>query len=164
MNNVDSSIRFNVVPTFLTNAGSLLKIITSSNLYGNSSSFNSATSCTVSGNVEPCTIVSNDVFTNITIASNSSYNLFPNTTSIPVVINNLSFKKASSHSENIYHFYFSLVVSQAVNAAEKSSLIVPIVIPERNNLTGFSNYFSNNMNNTGTNFPNILRLVNTNPS
>lgn len=38
------------------------------------------------------------------------------------------------------------------------------MIPERNILTGFSNYFSNNMNNTGTNFPNVVRLVNTLPA
>lgn len=42
--------------------------------------------------------------------------------------------------------------------------MVPIVIPQRNQLTAFSNYFSNNLNNTGTNFPNVLRLVNTNPA
>lgn len=37
--------------------------------------------------------------------------------------------------------------------------MVPAVIPERNILTGFSNYFSNNMNNTGTNFPMFWDLL-----
>jgi hypothetical protein len=42
--------------------------------------------------------------------------------------------------------------------------MVPIVIPQRNQLTGFANYFSNKLNNSGTNYPNVVRLVNTNPS
>lgn len=163
MQTSDSSISFTVTPSFQTNAGSLLKLITSNNLIA-TSSFIPATSCIVAGNAQACTIVTNDTFTTITIASNSSYNLFQQSVATTVVINNLSFKAASSHSEFVYHFYFSLIVSQAVSANEKSLLMVPLVIPQRDQLTGFSNYFSNNLNNTGTNFPNVLRLVSTTPA
>lgn len=163
MKTTDSSISFTVTPSFQTNAGSLLKLITSSNLIA-TPSFVTTTSCIVAGNAEPCSVTTNDTFTTILIASNSSYNLFQQSVPTTVVINNLSFKAASSHSDFIYHFYFSLIVSQAVSASERSLLKVPLVIPQRNQLTGFSNYFSNNLNNTGTNFPNVLRLVNTNPA
>ena len=157
MQNSDSSISFTVTPNFQTNAGSKLTITTNNKLI-ESGSFNSATSCLISGAAEPCTIDTND-FTVITIASNSSYNLFPQASAITVVINNLDFTYASSHSEHIFHIYFSLKVSEAVGASEKNLLKVPMVIPEREQMTSFANYFSNDLNNTGTNFPNILRLV-----
>lgn len=40
-------------------------------------------------------------------------------------------------------------------------LMVPMVIPERDELGSFGNYFSNDLNNTGSNFPNVFRLVST---
>lgn len=163
MKNTDSLMSFTVTPTFQTNAGSLLKIITSSNLIA-TPSFVGVSSCLVAGVAQPCSVTSNLTYTTILIASNSSYNLFPQAAPTTVVINNLSFKFASSHSTYIYHFYFSLIVSQAVVALEKSLIMVPCVIPERDLLTAFSSYFSNNLNNSGMNFPNVVRLVNTNPA
>ena len=50
-------------------------------------------------------------------------------------------------------------MSQAVSAAIKNMLAVPIVIPERDQLANFENYFSNDLNNTGANFPNVFRIV-----
>jgi len=52
-----------------------------------------------------------------------------------------------------------LTVSQATNAAVKKMVIVPQVIPQRDTKVGFSNYFCNDLNNTGTNYPNIFRIV-----
>jgi|JI7StandDraft_1071085.scaffolds.fasta_scaffold265778_1 hypothetical protein len=163
MQTADSSIFFTVTPGFQTNAGSSLKIITSKNLIG-ASSFVPATSCLVGGIAQTCSISSDLTFTTITIASNSSYNLFPQGTPTAIVINNLGFNFASSHTNYIYHLYFSLIVSQAVSAADKNLLMLPVVIPQRNRLTGFANYFSNTLNNSGTNYPNVVRLVSTTPA
>ena len=97
MQNSDSLISFTVTPNFLTNAGSFLRIITSKSLVA-SSNFLPASSCTIAGNPEACTLSSNSTFTTTTIASNSSYNLFPQSTATTVVISNLKFLFSSSHS------------------------------------------------------------------
>jgi hypothetical protein len=52
-----------------------------------------------------------------------------------------------------------LTVSEATNAAVRKMVIVPQVIPQRNTMTNFGNYFCNDLNNTGTNYPNIFRVV-----
>ena len=155
----DSSISFTVTPSFSTNDGSSLKITTSLNLM-KSGSFNGATSCLVGEAAKPCTIT-NDTTTYrfIEIASSSSENLFPQSIPVTIVINNLDFSQVSSHTEHIYHFYFSLTASQSFSPTIKNMLAVPIVIPEREQLTNFGNYFSNDLNNSGSNFPNVFRLV-----
>lgn len=43
-------------------------------------------------------------------------------------------------------------------------LIVPTVLPQRDQMTGLKNYFINELNSSGTNFPNILRIVSETPS
>ena len=154
----DSSISFTVTPSFSTNDGSSLKIITSKDLV-TTASFNTATSCLVGGAAKTCSITTNTTFTEIQISSLSSENLFPQSIGVAIVINNVKFNYASSHTEHIYHFYFSLTVSQAVAASSKNMLAVPIVIPEREQLVNFGNYFSNDLNNSGSNFPNVFRLV-----
>lgn len=45
-----------------------------------------------------------------------------------------------------------------------STLITPLVIPKRNLLAGFANYFSNTVYSTGSNYPNIFRVVSTTPA
>lgn len=128
MQNSDSFISFGITSNFITNAGSKLTITTSSNMV-KSATFDPATSCLVDTLPMPCSVTTTAPFTTIVIASNGSYNLFPTSTLKNVVINNLNFAFSSSHTEYIYHFYFSLTVSQAISAASKNLLIVPQVIP-----------------------------------
>lgn len=157
-----SSISFSVTPLFQTFSGSFLSIHTSRDLEADSS-FNGATSCLVNSIAQPCTI-SRTTFTVITIASSSSSNLYPMSTTVTVVINNLKFAYASSHSYYIYHFYFQLTVSLAIGAVKKKFLVAPMVVQQRNSLTGFQNYFSNDIFNTGNNFLNVFRLVSDTPT
>jgi hypothetical protein len=97
MQNTDSSISFTVTPTFTTNAGSSLRIITTNKLVS-SVSFDGSSSCLVDGAAEECTVTTNSTFTTITIASNSSYNLYPQSSAVSIVINNLDFLYSSSHT------------------------------------------------------------------
>ena len=67
----DSQISFTVTPNFDTNDGSSLSLITPAKLQKNTN-FNTATSCLVDSVAKPCTIVTDSIYTNITIASHSS--------------------------------------------------------------------------------------------
>ena len=152
-----------MTPLFTTYTGSFLQIYTSKYLSA-SASFNSSTSCLVSAVAQPCTIVTNTQYTVITIASSTSYNLFPISTAVPITINQLSFTSASSHSMYLYHFYFQLTVSLASLAATNLYLISPMVVQQRNTITNFQPYFSNNIYNTGSNYLNVIRLVSSDPT
>jgi len=158
-----SSISFSVTPLFTTYTGSFLQIYTSKYLSA-SATFNASTSCLVNAVAQPCTIVTNTQYTVITIASSTSYNLFPISTTIPITINQLSFLSASSHSKYLYHFYFQLTVSLASLAATNLYLISPMVVQQRNTITNFQPYFSNNIYNTGSNYLNVIRLVSSDPT
>ena len=100
----------------------------------------------------------------ITIASNSSFNLFQQSQTTTIVINQLKFNYASSHSEYLFHFYFQLTVSLASLAPVYKYLAVPMVVQERNQVNNFDIYFSNNIYNSGSNFLNIIRLVSSDPT
>ena len=132
-------------------------------------SFNPSVSCLVGGVSKSCTLDTNDTITLITINSGSSNNLFPQSTATTVTINDLQFRFLSSNSEHIYQFYFQITLSESsTNLIIKKTVQTPQVIPERpaNTLvnTGFTNYFSNDLYNTGTNYPNIFRIVSTVPA
>lgn len=109
-------------------------------------------------------MTTNTQYTVIRIASNSSFNLFQQSQTTTILINQLKFNYPSSHSEYIYHFYFQLTVSLASLATVKKYLILPQVVPERNQLTNFNIYFSNNIYNSGSNFLNVIRLVSSDPT
>ena len=113
---------------------------------------------------QPCTIVTNTQYTVITIASSTSFNLFPISNTVPITINQLSFTSGSSHSMYLYHFYFQLTVSLASLAATNLYLISPMVVQQRNTITNFQPYFSNNIYNTGSNYLNVIRLVSSDPT
>ena len=81
-----------------------------------------------------------------------------------IQINQLKFKYASSHSLYLYHFYFQLTVSLAIGATVKKYLASPLVVQERNKLTNFGIYFSNNIYNSGSNFVNVIRLASSDTS
>jgi hypothetical protein len=100
----------------------------------------------------------------IRIASNSSFNLFKQSETTTIQIDQLHFNYASSHSQYIYHFYFQLTVSLASLAPVKKYLMLPLVVQERNRLTNFDVYFSNNIYNSGSNFLNVMRLVSSDPT
>ena len=153
-----SNIQFVVNPSFSTSMGSSLTIFTSENVIA-SGSFSGSTSCVVNSVAATCSISTNSTLTRILIMSGSSNNLFPQSVPISVVISNIQFKFLSSTSQYIHQFYFMLTVSQATNAAVRKMVIVPQVIPQRNTMTNFGNYFCNDLNNTGTNYPNIFRVV-----
>jgi len=163
-----STIYFSVTPSSQTIAGSFLLIYTSANLV-KASSFNSATSCLINNVTQPCSITTS-TYTKIAIYSSSSSNLFPQPPPLPppatttVQINQVVFNYASSHSYYIYHFYFQLTASLASQASVQKYLVSPMVVQQRNQLISFQNYFSNNINNTGNNFMNLIRLVSPNIS
>lgn len=114
------------------------------------STFSGSTSCLINTVAQPCTLVTNSQFTVIKIASSSSFNLYPmSPTTTSVQINQLKFLYSSSHSTYLYHFYFQLTVSLASGATVKKFLGVPMVVKERNLLTNFNIYFSNNIYNSG---------------
>lgn len=163
MQTTTSSISFSVTPLFQTFSGSFLRIFTSKYLVAGTG-FSGSTSCLINFVAQPCTLVTNTQFTVITIASSSSFNLYPMSTTTPIQLNNLNFLFASSHSSYIYHFYFQLTVSLASGATVKKYLAVPAVIKERNILTNFNIYFSNNVYNSGSNFLNVIRLVSSDPT
>ena len=163
MQTTTSSISFSVTPGFQTFSGSFLSIYTSANLVKDAT-FNDATSCLVNATAEPCTITSTAQYTLITIASNSSANLYPQADTTTIQVNQLKFNYASSHSKYIYHFYFQLTVSLATLASVQKYLAVPLVVQERNQLTNFGMYFSNNIYNSGSNFVNVIRLVSSDPT
>ena len=123
-----STISFTVTPLFNTFAGAFLQIYTSINLIVDAT-FSGATSCLVNTTAQPCTLTTNTQYTVITIASNSSYNLFPQSQTTTIQINQLKFLKASSHSQSLYHFYFQLTVSLASLASVQKYLAVPMVVP-----------------------------------
>lgn len=100
----------------------------------------------------------------ISIYSSSSSNLFAQSSTTTVQINQVRFKYASSHSYYIYHFYFQLTVSLASQASVQKYLVSPMVVLQRNQLTSFGNYFTNNIYNAGNNFMNVIRLVSPNVS
>jgi hypothetical protein len=158
-----SSISFSVIPLFTTYTGSFLQIYTN-RFVSASSSFNASSSCLVNSVAQPCSIVTNTQFTLITIASSTSINLFPISSTTPITINQLSFTSASSHSMYLYHFYFQLTVSLASLAATNLYLISPMVVQQRNTITNFQPYFSNNIYNTGSNYLNVIRLVSSDPT
>ena len=124
----DSFITFVVNPSFQVFDGSRLVIYVRKDLV-KSSNWNDATSCMVGGVAKPCTLDTNTTWTNITIQSGTSENLFPQSTAVTVQINNIHFLKASSHSKHLYHFFYVLKVSQSTTAAQRSQLLVPTVIP-----------------------------------
>jgi hypothetical protein len=127
MQTTTSSIFFSVTPLFQTFAGSFLQIYTSSNLIADST-FLPASSCLINSTAQPCTIVTNSQYTVITIASTSSSNLFPQSMTTIVTINQLKFLYASSHSFYNYHLYYMLTVSQASQAVTKKFLSAPMVV------------------------------------
>lgn len=129
------------------------------------STFSGSTSCLINTVAQPCTLVTSSQFTVIKIASSSSFNLYPmSPTTTSVQINQLKFLYSSSHSTYLYHFYFQLTVSLASGATVKKFLGVPMVVKERNLLTNFNIYFSNNIYNSGANFVNVIRLVSSDPT
>lgn len=128
------------------------------------STFSGSTSCLINGAAQPCTITTNTQFTVITIASSSSFNLYPQSATTTVVINQLKFNFASSHSLYMYHFYFQLTVSLATQASVQKYLTSPLVVQERNQLTNFQMYVSNNIYSSGSNFLNVIRLVSSDPT
>ncbi len=129
------------------------------------STFSGSTSCLINTVAQPCTLVTNSQFTVIKIASSSSFNLYPmSPATTSVQINQLKFLYSSSHSTYLYHFYFQLTVSLASGATVKKFLGVPMVVKERNLLTNFNIYFSNNIYNSGANFVNVIRLVSSDPT
>ena len=154
-----SFISFTINPTFQTLSGSFLQIYTSNNLIADPTTFNSASSCLLNSVAQTCSIMTNTQYTIITISSTSSTNLYPQLVPTPIIINNLKFKYASSHSSYFYQFYFQLTVSLATNGLIKKYLATPMVVQERNLLPDFKNYISNNIYNTGSNFLNIFRIV-----
>lgn len=153
-----SSITFTVTPLFQTLSGSFLQLYTCEYLVADST-FNPATSCTINGTSQPCTISTNSQYTVITIASSSSFNLYPQSMTTTVVINQIKFLYASSHSLYIYHFYFQLTVSLATQATVKKFLTSQMVVQQRNQQPNFQIYISNNIYNSGSNFLNVVRLV-----
>ena len=157
-----SSIQFTVTPLFQTVAGSFLEVFTRKDLVADAS-FSGATSCLVNSVAQPCSIATG-TFTVITIASSSSANLYPITVGTTISISQLQFNYASSHSNHPYHFYFQLTVSLAEGATAHKHLIDPMVVPQRNQMAGFGLHFSNNINNTGSNFLNVVRLVSSDPT
>jgi hypothetical protein len=158
MQSTTSSISFAVTPSFQTLTGSFLEVYTSSNLIKDSS-FSPSTSCLINGTAQPCTLTTTGQYTVIKIASNSSFNLYQMSLTTTVQINQLKFNYASSHSLHIYHFYFQLTASLATMATVKKYLAVPMVVQERNLLSNFGVYFSNNIENSGGNFLNVVRMV-----
>jgi hypothetical protein len=116
-----SSLSFSVTPLFQTLSGSFLQLYTCENLVA-ASTFNGATSCLINSVAQPCTITTNSQYTVITIASSSSFNLYPQSVTTTVQINQLKFLYASSHSFYLYHFYFQLTVSLATQATVKKFL------------------------------------------
>lgn len=127
MTTTTSSISFSVTPSFSTYSGSFLKIYTSKHVTAHGS-FSGSTSCLVNGGAQPCTIATS-TYTVITIASSSSSNLYPISTTTPIQINQLTFEHSSSHSTYLYHFYFQVTVSLASGASVKKYLAVPMVVP-----------------------------------
>ena len=126
--------------------------------------FNGASSCLVNSSAQPCTVTTNSEKTTVRIASNSSFNLYPQSQTTTIQIDQLKFNYASSHSSYIYHFYFQLTVSLASLANVAKYLAVPMVVQERNQMPGFDIYFSNNIYNSGSNFVNVIRLVSQTPA
>lgn len=123
-----SSIYFTVTPLFQTLSGSYLQIYTSPYMVADVT-FNGATSCLINGLPQPCTLTTNSQNTIITILSGSSFNLFPQFPSVTnIIINQLKFNYASSHSLYLFHFYFQLTVSLATQAAVKKFLATPMVV------------------------------------
>lgn len=55
-------------------------------------------------------------------------------------------------------------VSQAVEGQRKNLLKKVLVIPQREQLTSFGLFFSNDLKALGGNYPNIVRLVSTDTS
>lgn len=121
--------------------------------------FSNSTSCLINSASQPCTLTTNTQYTVITIASSSSFNLYPQSVTTTIQINNVKFMYASSHSFYIYHFYFMLTVSLATQATVQKYLINPMVVQQRNQLPTFSMYFSNTIYNSGSNYLNVIRLV-----
>jgi hypothetical protein len=153
-----SSLSFSVTPLFQTFAGSYLQLYTSRNMVADGT-FNGASSCLINSVAQPCTIVTNSQFTVISIASSSSFNLYPQAVATAVQISNLKFLFASSHSFYLYHFYFQLTVSLATQAAVRKFMTSNMVVQQRDQLPSFQMYISNNIYNTGSNFLNVIRLV-----
>lgn len=163
MQTATSSISFSITPLFQTFAGSFLQIYTSNNLVADST-FSGASSCLINGSAQACTLTTFSQYTVITIASSSSFNLYPQSQTTTVAINQLKFNAASSHSLYLYHFYFQLTVSLATQASVQKYLASPQVMPQRNQLTNFQLYISNNIYNSGSNFLNVARLVSSDPT
>jgi hypothetical protein len=92
------------------------------------STFSGSTSCLINGTATPCSITTNSQYTYITIASSSSFNLYPQPWTTIIQINQLKFNYASSHSFYLYHFYFQLTVSLATQAIVKKYLASPMVV------------------------------------
>lgn len=163
MQTTTSSIMFSVTPLFQTFSGSYLELYTRKDLVADSS-FSGSTSCLVNSTAQPCTLTTNSQYSVLKIASNSSFNLFQQSTTTTIQINQLKFNYASSHSQFIYHFYFQLTVSLASLATVKKQLMLPMVVQQRSQLTNFNLYFSNNIYNSGSNFLNVIRLVSSDPT
>jgi hypothetical protein len=149
-------------PTYPTEVGSSLRIYTCENLI-KAATWSDTTSCIVATIARPCTLTTNDTVTLITINSGSSSNLFVMGSNVQIEIRDLKYKYLSSHSEFIYQFYFELVLSASTsNAAFRRTVHTPLVIAERPGVgvdTGFRNYFSNDLLNSGSNYPNLIRIV-----
>lgn len=127
--------------------------------------FDGASSCLVNSVAQTCSITSTAQYTVITIASSTSYNLFPTLSTTTVQVSQINLNYASSHSLRNYHFYFQLTVSLASQAAANLFLVSPMVVPLRVTSPGsFQPYFSNNIYSTGTNYLNVVRLVSSDTS
>lgn len=128
MQTATSSISFTITPLFQTLSGSFLQLYT--NIYMVADvAFSGSTSCLVNTVAQPCTLITNSMYTVITIASGSSFNLFPQFPSVTnIVINQLKFNYASSHSLYLFHFYFQLTVSLATQAVVKKFLSTPMIV------------------------------------
>jgi len=127
MQTTTSSISFIVNAAFQTLSGSFLQVYTSTNMITDTT-FNPSSSCLLNAVAQPCTITTNTQYTIITIASTSSTNLYPQSVPVNVVINNLRFRYASSHSTYFYHFYFQLTVSLSANGLVKKHLATPMIV------------------------------------
>jgi hypothetical protein len=130
--------------------------------------FNAASSCSIyywsngTTQVVTCVVNSQPTYLQFTVASTSSTNYFPINNYATITIANLQYTAVSSHMNYIYQFYFRLTKSQAVASTTYSWIYAPNVIPQRNQwTTTFALTISNDIQNTGINYPNILRIVST---
>jgi hypothetical protein len=128
MQSSDSSISFIVTVNSPTGVGSSVQIIVSNSIQ-KSPFFSNSTSCLLNGVNQLCNIITNQIYTTISISSNNSSNIFPQFTPISVRINNLVILECSSYSYRVYHLYFLFTSSSLPSNVTNSTIIVPIVIP-----------------------------------